>query len=680
MKKQKLDDLIQEFVLKQSGAFLFEELAEYAAATVKKFDDDAEDLLWVLACRSNVLFADDRVVYSDRLMPRHVFFKGAEFRVTPLEGEVADGYLVPGHRFCPFLSIERFPGEAVLKLPDGSTVPTRSVQLPAAELDRFLLYFGRYGAIEYLLYDDEGNAESLRPPFEGPISVTVFDFKSFYSQCGFKAGDSLMLTVEDWLKGVFSVRHVPAEQGAVDFSEAHRWTHALRLAFEEACQTSELDHDCNEQMARMLWCAHCNKDASPVLSNPPLSLAAFFNLQKDLTVQAMGQISFFWPTDEPIESRMLNSMSDPVGTVPETELDACFSLLGLSLSSDEAEAYMRDALSHGVNQPEVVLARVIQGRTLHFPTAEAQTEFKRLWRERWDEVRKAHDPRNDPHREMRSVFLDLNDQCLAVLRRLDQHSSDLRAVLSKPETLQLGELSSLISSVLLMCNKPGGNPGEFSLPLDEMAHDLSAVIRELSGGLEADGAKASRNTDDGPVYQLKISLNYASPPIWRRVLVPADIELEDLHEVIQAVFGWTNSHLHQYIDGETFYQPDSEDDGFMGLCNEDSFGVALNALLRKAKDKLVYEYDFGDSWKHQVLLEKILPAGSAESLPVCMAGKRACPPEDCGGIPGYFHMLETLSGPDGDEKADMLDWVGGSFDPEAFDLDKINARLRAWYC
>lgn len=676
MKNQELLDCIERFAQKQSGPFEFKELVKHASR-LKGFDEDAEDRLYDLACESNVLFEDDWEGFAERFIPRQVAFKGAEFRATPLEEEVAGGYLVPGHRFSPFLSCEVFPADAVLKLPDGSAVPTRKVQMSVAEMHRFLMFFGEFGAVDYLLSDSEENKTALLPPFDGSVTVTAFDLKLFFKQCGFKPGDSLMLTVENWTKGVFAVRHVPAQKGAVDFTGAREWVDALRAGFDEAVPDAGLDHDCNEQMARMLWLAECNENAPSVLQNPPLSLAAFFNMQKDLEFQSTGQVSFFWPKDKPIESRMMNSLAG-AKMEPETELDAYFSLLGLSLNSDEAEAYMRDALARGCKNPDEVLDRVIQGRVLHFPTSEEQKSFNQLWRELWETVRGSYDPQNDPHREMRSVFLDLNDQCLAVLRELDQNVTDPSAIMNNPAHLQLGELSSLISSALLMGNQSDDEqPEVFSLPLDEMACGMSAAIRELSGQFQKPGAPTPLCDANGPVYQLKISLKHAKPPIWRRVLVPAGIGLPALHDVIQAAFGWTNSHLHQFIDGRTFYQPGAdEDDVFMGMDTVESAGVRLSNLLRKEKDKVVYEYDFGDSWEHEVLLEKVLPADPEQPLPICIKGKRACPPEDCGGVFGYFQLLETLEGPECDEKEELLEWLGYSIDAEAFDLEEINARIR----
>jgi hypothetical protein len=104
--------------------------------------------------------------------------------------------------------------------------------------------------------------------------------------------------------------------------------------------------------------------------------------------------------------------------------------------------------------------------------------------------------------------------------------------------------------------------------------------------------------------------------------------------------------------------------------------VKLSQVVRDEKARFVYEYDFGDDWLHQIVVEKILPPEEGKSYPVCLAGKRAAPPEDCGGIWGYYELLETLSNPDDPEYADMLEWAGGPINPEEFDLDEINQVLR----
>ncbi|HQG30769.1 MAG TPA: plasmid pRiA4b ORF-3 family protein [Deltaproteobacteria bacterium] len=178
--------------------------------------------------------------------------------------------------------------------------------------------------------------------------------------------------------------------------------------------------------------------------------------------------------------------------------------------------------------------------------------------------------------------------------------------------------------------------------------------------------------EKAPIYQLKITLRGSKPPIWRRFVVPGSITLPTLHEVIQIVMGWTDSHLHEFVSGRISYGvPDPEWPS--GARNEAR--ARLNQLLQREKQKLLYMYDFGDGWEHSLELEKIIPGDSLSPKPKCIAGKRACPPEDCGGIYGYYDLLDALKDPENPEHEDMIEWLGGDFDPEYFDIDEINEML-----
>ena len=172
--------------------------------------------------------------------------------------------------------------------------------------------------------------------------------------------------------------------------------------------------------------------------------------------------------------------------------------------------------------------------------------------------------------------------------------------------------------------------------------------------------------------QLKITIQEIRPPIWRRVRVPGRMSLEALHGVIQIAFGWTNSHLHEFRIGETSYgQPDELSEG--EILGERRVRVA-DVLGSKTK-RFVYTYDFGDDWRHEVVVEKVEPAGLGEDRAVCLGGKRHGPPEDCGGPWGYVEFLEAIHDPRHEQHDEMLDWIGGGFNPEAFDLAAVNKRL-----
>ncbi len=177
---------------------------------------------------------------------------------------------------------------------------------------------------------------------------------------------------------------------------------------------------------------------------------------------------------------------------------------------------------------------------------------------------------------------------------------------------------------------------------------------------------------DTPIHQIKLTLRHVSPSVWRRVEVPADIKLGKLHRVLQAVMGWTDSHLHAFRIGRDVYGIPDRDYPDDETVNERN--VRLDQIAGEG-DKLIYEYDFGDGWVHELKIEKTIPADPAVRSPRCIGGARACPPEDCGGPPGYEHLLEVLRDPKHEEHEDMREWIGRDFDPEEFDLEAVNRAL-----
>ena len=178
------------------------------------------------------------------------------------------------------------------------------------------------------------------------------------------------------------------------------------------------------------------------------------------------------------------------------------------------------------------------------------------------------------------------------------------------------------------------------------------------------------------IYQLKITLKDCRPPIWRRVQVPSSTTLGQLHWVIQFSMGWTNSHLHSFTIRGVEYGVPMPELGFDEMGLRDEQPVKLSKVIPGEKFKFSYLYDFGDSWDHEILVEKVLQADPDINYPICIKGKRACPPEDCGGVWGYRDFLEAIQDPDHPEHEEMLEWVGGSFDPEDADLDDVNPQLK----
>lgn len=171
----------------------------------------------------------------------------------------------------------------------------------------------------------------------------------------------------------------------------------------------------------------------------------------------------------------------------------------------------------------------------------------------------------------------------------------------------------------------------------------------------------------GAIYRLKVQLAGIEPPIWRRLLIPSNTKLEQLHECIQQAFGWQDNHLHVFkIAGQQYGDPDNPPGG--DFISERGTKTKLKFLDLKTGDKFVYQYDFGDDWIHEVLIESIEAPDPNGYYPDCIGGARACPPEDCGGIPGYLHLVEAMSDSKHPAHAELLDWLGRAYDPESFDL------------
>lgn len=179
------------------------------------------------------------------------------------------------------------------------------------------------------------------------------------------------------------------------------------------------------------------------------------------------------------------------------------------------------------------------------------------------------------------------------------------------------------------------------------------------------------------VYQFKIVLQGIRPSIWRRIQVPETYTFWDLHVAIQDAMGWLDYHLHQF----EMRHPSTGKHVIIGTPYEEDI-VFKNEIISEHRQKISnwfsmenreaeYIYDFGDNWHHKVILEKILPRNEKIKYPICIDGKRACPPEDCGGVWGYKEFLKAIKNPDHERHEELLEWIGGEFDPEYFNPEEV---------
>jgi Plasmid pRiA4b ORF-3-like protein len=242
----------------------------------------------------------------------------------------------------------------------------------------------------------------------------------------------------------------------------------------------------------------------------------------------------------------------------------------------------------------------------------------------------------------------------------EQHDS-LRRMIAVDVTIAMSALHVL--GVVVLDRHADRDAADHSAELAELTDLGRSALRRLRGMAQP----------GDPLLEVRITLaDVESPDVWRKVLIPAAYPLNRVHAVIQAAMGWEGYHLHAFRVGDVGYAPRDPSDE-LGYLDETKFRLADLA----AADRIEYEYDFGDGWEHELVIEARTVAAEDGVYPACVAGGGACPPEDCGGSYGFAELKELLNGPPSPEREEMLDWAGGDYEPGRFDLSAANAAVAA---
>jgi len=240
---------------------------------------------------------------------------------------------------------------------------------------------------------------------------------------------------------------------------------------------------------------------------------------------------------------------------------------------------------------------------------------------------------------------------------------------AKSTQFTLDELDELLDHLEPAVYRAKGNEKQKVLRIVEKVSEL------LGSTIDPDEISEQRLPKKmNTVFQIKVTLMGIAPLIWRRIQTK-DCTLAELHDLLQVTMGWEFEHLYRFIIGGVEYadlEMASQEDA------QDACDTNLSEILpaRNRRPRFDYEYDFGDQWMHQLVVEERFPPEQGVKYPICVAGQRACPPEDCGGTWGYPDFVEAISNPDHRRHEEMLEWVGGEFDPERFDLESVNKTLR----
>jgi hypothetical protein len=175
------------------------------------------------------------------------------------------------------------------------------------------------------------------------------------------------------------------------------------------------------------------------------------------------------------------------------------------------------------------------------------------------------------------------------------------------------------------------------------------------------------------IARIRIALEDIEPEIWRRVEVPLDLNLKSLHDVIQAVMGWQDYHLFEFAIGDKAYGLPGPDGDFGRKVLQAKL-AKLETFVAQGVNQFAYVYDMGDDWRHTITIEAVEPSAPDQKYPRFIDGARRGPPEDVGGIPGYYEFLDAMAKPRHREHRRMIEWYGGPYDPG--DIDSFHLRLR----
>ncbi|MDR3343200.1 MAG: plasmid pRiA4b ORF-3 family protein [Treponema sp.] len=728
-KQEQLEKDLEDFMLNQSGAF---QLTDMMHALPGKKTISKQGLIEILR--------DHPLVFSrdfETCMPRHVYFQDARFLVSPREEEIAQGILIPGHRFLPFYASDRIlPWNCTLITGEQAEVPRKMARQSLKSLQVYFTLFGP-GSVVPMLYQDQAHsspAPALSLVDNGridnsristirvdnnlvrtsgiyedtPFDLTVFDCADLYQAWQVTAGDSLLLEVKDWLKGIFTVSFMARARQQELMMWSGGWIKKLEQGFRETFNTFNLQKSIEEQIAYAYYFA-----GKELLQEPPIHVGGFLDVSDKVYLISFGIEGKLWHEQE-IDTSQLLQMIDKTPVKKAEGFNGFLESLSVPCSEVEIEAFMRDELFRHKGEftgdaegeySDPVLERLLGKDIDYFSRVQQKTLYKYCTK-LWTKVFKSYNFFQDQAAgKVRAGLLGILEEYFAWLRNMGKMQVNPEDI---PMQIMagLGQCVVTLTGFLKRLNTyDGATPQEIAV-LYEMLPQITETMESLkekalehlktnmprpgNSGLRLVRAQDDQDTvsddddeedDEEPesIFVLRISIKGISPQIWRSVQVPGSFTLGDLHQIIQLVMGWDDEHLHRFEIQGMGYGPvlDEEEAGGFGVDeDEDEEDYMLDELDLVPKQRFRYTYDFGDNWEHQILVSKILLASAVSEedriFPRCLNGKRACPPEDCGGVWGYEELLEALKAPKKKKNRELLEWLE-DFNPEYFDVDEVNA-------
>jgi hypothetical protein len=708
---EKIGRIIDEFLINVKGGFTLEELIAYTRNDNKKTkhppDISPEELDSGLRISGQVFINED-----GSFTPRAIFFKDAEFIISPTQEEIDGSFLIPGYRFTPFCSDRISPWEYVLLNGERKETPGKIIREKMAVLAKYYTILGAENMINLFSEDQESNADVFTNVNDGLLEnkfldLRVFELDKLFRDRKLSEGDKMLLKVDDWSRGIFTYEYLSKEEyGKLEKRKAV-WSKKLEEGFAKTFDRFGVLIPITEQLAYAYFYAGAEN-----LKSPASYLGQFFNETKHVFLIQLGMESKIWKEKE-IDISLLE-YGDNIEDAPDS-LNGILAYLGVMFKDSDIEGFMRDELFRRRGEMDDgglthMMDRLFPEGEPNFESLNQKELFLKLCGNLWKKVSKSYNYFSDQESgklrgevaEILEIFFkwfysyseryaninekDIPLQEITMLVQGTTVLTDIFHMLNSPKRMNKDETEKIKKMLPIIIDSIKDRQQELEIKTRKA---LLSARKTKGGSRNLSLVKPEKGEDDSEdnesdefearyVFVLKVSIKGISPQIWRSIQVPGSYTLGDLHNIIQIAMGWDMAHMHIFEIDKVQYGPDDKDFDNSDLFDFNEEDFTLDELELNEKQRFSYTYDFGDDWKHQILVSKIIPASKAAPIdrtkPLCLNGKRACPPEDIGGIYGYEELLDKIKN-DPDNMDAEMEWLKG-YDSEYCNVDEINRELR----
>jgi hypothetical protein len=466
-----LEQTIAEFIATREKPFKLDQLYDYIIE--KKAVSGRishERLVRVLNQSGLILSRDDKTFH-----PRCNYFKKAKFLIYPLQQEINNGILIPGHRLVPFYNPELLPCECSLLFSGEFRVEQKKIKKKFEDL---LIYYSLFGSANLFMVLGEDEEKNLKVFEKGDsqtkVEITVFDMKGLYRDLEFSYGDYFLAEAEDWDEGIFSLEYLPASKMAKDSREVEKWIEMLENGFFKTFDRLGPIPDLAEVIAHAFFFA-----GQEVIENPRLHLGGFLNRSGRVEITAAGLNTYLWKKSESVEEAMClpSDLSGPMGDTDS--LEAVISDIGLSLNISEIGAYMRDELFSRGNSLDRVVERILKGREVLFYDEIQKEAFFKYMKELWEAVKKNYNIFSDSMGgKLRSKALKVLDEPLRWLRDLDARGMEPDE-LPSDRIVTIGQFMTALSALINTLNYPENISKEEYVKTDQLLEEIARSVHSL---------------------------------------------------------------------------------------------------------------------------------------------------------------------------------------------------------